>query len=232
MAADKDLKISKEHQESLQRLSDLLHLFNHRNKNQHRRSIWWRQFSTFRHQLDSLCADITSLNEVPTTNLDRTKKKVNDARIMSNTEKRLAFWQETMIGKWQHAFSQLVADGRFSVLGLVLLAVLSEVCKVVGITTQLEELGRSEMEKVLEEFGREEWGVDGAATRNLDSAREDLGEVIRRDPVEEPATKAPAPTALPTPPKAAPKRTKEPSTKPRTKKRKKGGDAIDDLFNF
>lgn len=248
MAAEKDLKISKENQESLQDLSDLLHLFNHRNKNQHRRGVWWRQFSTFRHQLDSLCADIKSLNEVPTTNLGRTKKKTNDARIISNTEKRLNFWQEVMLSKWQHAFSQLIADGRFSVLGLVLLAVLSEVCQVVGITVQLEELGQSEVEKVLAEFGREQWGDEGAVTRSLDSAREDEGEVIQRDsPSNVPAAEAPATKArsvsIPATKTAkgsstekakepSAKRTKDTATKPRTKKRKKGGDAIDDLFNF
>lgn len=237
MAADSSLHLTKPQQESLQRLSDLLHLFNHRNKNQHRRSIWWRQFSTFRHQLDSLCADISSLNEVPTTNLGRAKKKTNDARIISNTEKRFIFWREIMLSKWQHAFSQLIADGRFSVLGLVLLAVLSEVCQIVGITVQLEEMGQREMEKVLEEFGREEWGVDGAGARSLESAtpREDQGEVIQRDSGEVlpslEATESPAPKEKPTS-KAGTKRTKEPSTKPRTKKRKKGGDAIDDLFNF
>lgn len=233
MAADQNLKFSKDSQQSLQNLSDLLHLFNHRNKNQHRRSIWWRQFSTFRHQVDSLCKDIACLNEVPTTNLARAKKRINDGQINSRTEKRLIFWQEVMLSKWQHAFSQLIADGRFSVLGLVLLAVLSELCQMVGITVQLEELGQREVEKVLEEFGREEWGVDGAATRSLESAavREDRGEVIQRDPGDvEAAAPPPKPKALA--PKVATKRSKETSTKPPKKKRKKGGDAIDDLFNF
>ncbi|CZT21842.1 uncharacterized protein RCC_07709 [Ramularia collo-cygni] len=231
MAADQDISISTDSQKSLQHLSDLIHLFNHRNKNQHRRSIWWRQFSTFRHQIDSLCADISSLNEVPTTNLGRAKKKVNDARIISNTEKRLVFWQEVMVSKWQHAFSQLIADGRFSVLGLVLLAVLSEVCQIVGVTARLEDLGQIEVEKVLQEFGREEWGVDGAVTRSLDSAREDQGEVIQRDDGDMDAA-IPAQEAVLPKPKAGTKRVKETSAKTSKKKRKKGGDAIDDLFNF
>lgn len=149
-----------------------------------------------------------------------------------------------MVSKWQHAFSQLVADGRFSVLGLVLLAVLSEVCQIMGITASLEEMGQREVEKVLEEFGREEWGVDAAGTRSLEPAREDQGEIVKREAAREDqgeaikrdfgdvqAVRDSAPVAVLTP-KTGTKRSKESSTKKSTKKRKKGGDAIDELFNF
>ena len=46
-------------------------------------------------------------------------------------------------------------------MGLVMLGVLGEVCKVVGITEGLEVEGQAEIERVLEEFGREAWGDDG-----------------------------------------------------------------------
>lgn len=51
-----------------------------------------------------------------------------------------------------------MADGRFSVLGLVVLAVLAGVCRVVGVVEGLEVLGQREVERVLEEFGGEVWG--------------------------------------------------------------------------
>ena len=65
-----------------------------------------------------------------------------------------------LVARWQRAFSQVVADGRFSVLGLVMLGVLGGVCKVVGVTEGLEVEGQAEIERVLEEFGREAWGED------------------------------------------------------------------------
>lgn len=65
-----------------------------------------------------------------------------------------------LVARWQRAFSQVVADGRFSVLGLVMLGVLGGVCKVVGVTEGLEGEGQAEIERVLEEFGREAWGAD------------------------------------------------------------------------
>ena len=65
------------------------------------------------------------------------------------------------MGKWARAFSQVVADGRFSVLGLVVLACLAGVCRVVGVLEGLEVLGQREVERVLEEFGGEVWGEGG-----------------------------------------------------------------------
>ncbi|EME81974.1 uncharacterized protein MYCFIDRAFT_18376, partial [Pseudocercospora fijiensis CIRAD86] len=102
----------------------LLHLFHHRNKNQHRRSHWYKHMNTFRRQLQSLLSDLKTLNSVPST----------------HTSARLEFWREVMVSKWQFAFSQVVADGRFSVLGVFLYSCLAEVGKLVGMTGMLEEL--------------------------------------------------------------------------------------------
>ena len=88
------------------------------------------------------------------------------------------------------AFSQVVADGRFSVLGLVMLGCLSGVCRVVGVVEGLEVLGQEEVERVLEEFGREAWGdgdeTGGSVVRSGDDggeglARVDEGEPVKRD---------------------------------------------------
>lgn len=143
----------------LTHLSSLLHLLHHRNKNQHRRSVWYRHLSLFRRHLSHLLTDYTTLFATPTTNLERARLRTQTPTIQARITKRLAFWQDVLVGKWQRAFSQVVADGRFSVIGLVMLGCLSGVCRVVGIVEGLEVLGQEEVERVLEEFGREAWGV-------------------------------------------------------------------------
>lgn len=231
MATSQDsLNITQEDQDQLQHLSDLLHLFHHRNKNQHRRSIWYRHFSLFRKQLTALCLSLTQLNTIPTTNVARARKKTEDVKTIKLLSERLGFWKDVMVARWQHAFSQVVADGRFSVLGLVLIAVLAETCRIVGIITEFEDMGQREVEKVLEEFGREEWGAE-EKTQDAQGG-EDFGEVIRRD--EQPTVNlkpSPPLVASPPPAKTQKKRTLDPEPKPpKKKKRKKGGDAIDDIF--
>lgn len=146
-----------------------------------------------------------------------------------------------MVPKWQHAFSQVLADGRFAVLGVVLMAVLGEVCAVVGITAELEELGQVEVEKVLEEFGREEWTEDGGEMKGV--VGEDRGEVVQR--VEEgedggldsvagvergnETTMKHMETSKETRATSKKRHSDAPEKKSK-KKRKKTGNAIDDIF--
>ncbi|KAK5108292.1 hypothetical protein LTR62_008607 [Meristemomyces frigidus] len=160
--------------DTLQHFTDVLHLLHHRNKNQHRRSVWWRHFSMFRKRLKQVVLALRSLRATPTTHLARTKKRVEDERIKTILEQSLVVWRDVLVPKWQHAFSQVVADGRFSVLGLVLLGILAEACRLLAITAAFDDLGQEEVEKVLEQFAAEE-GVQAGCT--LD---EDLGEVLTR----------------------------------------------------
>lgn len=91
------------------------------------------------------------------------------------------------------AFSQVVADGRFSVLGLVMLGVLSGVCKVVGVVDGLEAQGQAEIERVLEEFGREAWGDGdggfGVAVARGEDGDEDGGMVVAKVDEGEPVAR-------------------------------------------
>ncbi|KAF2172755.1 hypothetical protein M409DRAFT_16720 [Zasmidium cellare ATCC 36951] len=228
-SAEKALHISQDSQSTLAHLSSLLHLFHHRNKNQHRRSIWWRHFSLLRKNLSHLSTTIDQLNTLPTTNLARTQKKRSDALLIANHEKRLVFWRDAMVPRWQRAFSQVVADGRFAVLGVVLMAVLAEVCAVVGVTVELEELGQGEVERVLEEFGREEWGEGGV----MRGEGEDRGELVTRvedDESEKVEMGGSTNSKPPEVPKSSKKRSSEAPEKKTKKKRKKTGNAIDDIF--
>lgn len=89
-----------------------------------------------------------------------------------------------MVPKVQHAFSQLTADGRFAVLGLMLSAALGSVSRIVGLLHVYEELGEEETRKVLDEFAAEGWGEDEGlgvlVPRKTEKTAEDLGEVLKR----------------------------------------------------
>lgn len=181
MADFKVVKLSPQNLEQLKHITDLLHLFHHRNKNQHRRSIWWRHFTTFRRQVNILLEEYQHLNETPTTHLERTKKKTKDKETEAKILDRLTFWRDVMVPKWQHAFSQIVADGRFATLGLVLIASLAQVCQMVGVIAAFEDLGQAEVEKAIREFGKEYWEVAGETKGPGDGDAEDFGEVVARD---------------------------------------------------
>lgn len=181
----------------LTHLSTLLHLLHHRNKNQHRHSPWYRHLSLFRRHLSSLLSDYTTLTTTPATNVDRARLKTLTPALQTRIAQRLAFWQNVLVARWMRAFSQVVADGRFSVLGLVMLGVLGGVCRVVGVVDGLEAEGQREVERALEEFGREAWcgglvgegvgdgGDEGVAVERVDEgevvAREDEGEIVARE---------------------------------------------------
>ena len=182
---------SKDDLSQLTHFSSLLHLLHHRNHNQHRRSPWYRHFSLFRRNLASLLSDYTTLTSTPTTNLERARLKTQSPALHKRVAQRLEFWQDVLVARWQRAFSQVVADGRFSVLGLVMLGVLGGVCKVVGVTEGLEIEGQAEVERVLEQFGREAWGendergfgeiVERGGGGGVVVARGDEGEPVARE---------------------------------------------------
>nr|POE56679.1 ribonuclease mrp protein subunit rmp1 [Quercus suber] len=169
-----------EEQTNLQHLSAMLHLFHHRNKNQHRHSLWWRHFSVFRRQLNNLVKDTVQLNATPASHIARTKKKFRDPQVQTRIRERLTFWQEVLVPRWQRAFSQTTADKRFAVLGLVLLAVLAEVCATTGVTTAFEDLAQTEVEQVLEKFAKEQWRPDSLGPEQ-GAEVEDVGEAVRRN---------------------------------------------------
>lgn len=170
----------------LQHLHSLLHLLHHRNHNQHRRSTWYRHFNLFRRRLSILLAQFATLKHVPTTNLARHKKKAEDAKLDVDIKQRLAFWRDVVVPKAQHAFGQLTSDARFAVLGVVLLAVLASVCRILGLGKVFEELGEEETRKVLEDFAAESWGAEGQDELfGVPVPRGDVGQVLERHDAEE-----------------------------------------------
>lgn len=232
MAEAEATKFSKDDQAALQHLSDLLHLFHHRNRNQHRRSIWWRHFSVFRKQSNLLLEDIKKLNEVPRTHLERSRKKTHDKQIQTRITERLEFWQNVLVAKWQSSFSQIIADGRFASLGLVLVAILAQVCQITAITTALDDLGQVEVEKVINKFGQEDWQADLEHDDEHAQRDEDVGVAILRDSqaLEDVRDESLTLTTAESASKSEHKR-KTLKSEPKAKKRRKNGNAIDDLFS-
>lgn len=105
--------------------------------------------------------------------------------MKERVQSRLKLWREVFVPKWHLAFGQLVADGRFAALGLVLVGVLGEVCEIVGVTRVLDEVGDEEVREAIERFGREE-GVE-LGSRSVGSAEdvgkggEDVGVAVMRE---------------------------------------------------
>ncbi|KAH9872651.1 hypothetical protein J1614_005045 [Plenodomus biglobosus] len=139
----------------LQDIHDLLNKIFVRNRNQHRRSHWWKSLHAFRKQIGLLLADLDS-------------KKSERAEKL---EARLRYWDNKCIHMWYYQFSQLVAVGPFAMLGLVMMASVARVCRISGITAVYEEIASGDVQGVLsasdeltlaEEFGGvledgEEW---------------------------------------------------------------------------
>lgn len=151
---------------------------------------------------------------------------------------------------WWAVFSQVVAEGRFAVVGVVLVAVLGEVGRVVGVTEGLEAMGEEEVRGVIERFGREMREEEGGGSEKRGGGDgEDVGVAVARSEGEGGedladelggATSEMKSAARDSSAEKTGKRTAshvkdgtEPTPKERKKKTKKrkSGDAIDDLFS-
>ncbi|KAF2181820.1 hypothetical protein K469DRAFT_671033 [Zopfia rhizophila CBS 207.26] len=129
-----------------------------RNRNQHRRSHWFKSLCQFRKQLGLLIAEMDGANGG------------------SVIEQRLRFWDSRCIHQW---YLYLVAAGQFAVVGLVLMATTARVCKVTGITEFYEEIGSEDMKVVLKTVDE---GVVVSEFGNLLAGEElDIGEVVERE---------------------------------------------------
>lgn len=133
---------------SLRQSANLLHLLHARNKNQHRRSPFYRHFDHFRRQLRGLLSDLA----------------ISQAKARrSAAEARISFWLYAgLVTKWYVAFSQLFAreSVRFAGMGMALLGILARVSRDTGATVWLVDVVEREQEEemvgVLEKFAREQ----------------------------------------------------------------------------
>ncbi|PWO25049.1 Hid1 multi-domain protein [Pyrenophora tritici-repentis] len=102
-----------------------------RNRNQHQRSTWWKALHAFRKQIALL------LSELETSKMNEREAKL---------EARLRYWDDRVMHAWYYQFSQLVAVGPFAMLGLVMMASVARVCRIVGITAVYEEIASGDVQ--------------------------------------------------------------------------------------
>ncbi|OAL50943.1 hypothetical protein IQ07DRAFT_481948, partial [Pyrenochaeta sp. DS3sAY3a] len=101
-----------------------------RNRNQHRRSHWWKSLHAFRKQLGLLMQELEG------------KKSEREEKV----EARLRYWDASCIHQWYY---QLVSVGPFAMLGLVMMASVARVCRIAGITAVYEEIASGDIQGVL-----------------------------------------------------------------------------------
>ena len=143
----------------------------------------------FRRHLSTLLSYLSILAEQPTTHLGKHRKKATDARVHAQIQAELTFWRDVLVPKWQHAFAQLTADGRFAVLGVVLLAALAQAGRTVGLLGSYESIDEEEVRRVLDQFARDGWEKDDEDGEGGDEGtrieREDVGEKLARGPLSD-----------------------------------------------
>jgi ribonuclease MRP protein subunit RMP1 len=195
----------------LQNLHHVVHLVYHRNKNQHRRSHWWRHLNSFRR-------DLRTLSSVASTAEPRRTGAANDSdpaalSLPPSMQRLLRRWATDRVPRWHAAFSRILAERRFVAVGLVLLAALAQAAELLGVRQLMAEelLERLPVEEPLAD-------VQGAVgSVHLAGDEVDLGVVVDRETVEVMNT---------TEEKS---RDRKMETRKRTTKRRKGN-VIDDLF--
>jgi ribonuclease MRP protein subunit RMP1 len=160
--------------ESLISTHQLLHLTHHRNKNQHRLSKWYKWFSILRRQISKL---ITELENLETAETYSSKKYLEESKYVKaareRVEVRVAFLRERVIGDAYLAFSNLVADNQYSVLGLALLGSLARVQSVLG---QLVRIEKDPNFEIVEE-------AKGGESQRSNARGDDLGEPVMREQI-------------------------------------------------
>ncbi|KAI0383066.1 hypothetical protein F5Y04DRAFT_251747 [Hypomontagnella monticulosa] len=164
----------------LQPLQPVLHGFNHRNRNQHRRAAWWAAFGMLRRHIDKLVDELleyTTVAAAAKSKSSKKRKRIDDKgegedKAEKRAEKKVRDYVEwlrdVLVPKCYLAFSQLTADNQFAALGVVLLGALAQVnaacTKIVGEATA----------EARQEHGFATPGIGGILTKGLaDSSSKD-----------------------------------------------------------
>jgi ribonuclease MRP protein subunit RMP1 len=92
--------LSRDHHDELQRLRQLLHLLFHRNKNQHRRSAWWRFFAGFRRELGRFLDEADRAAELDAVVVPSKKQKKTRQELRERREMRLKLWRDRLVERW------------------------------------------------------------------------------------------------------------------------------------
>jgi ribonuclease MRP protein subunit RMP1 len=138
--------------EEILAVHSMLHLIFHRNKNQHRRTKWWKWLSILkRATLDFARSGVKS--HLATHVIPRCYLYGKEKDLLRISRLTIFF----------SAFSTVVADNQFSTLGIVLLAVLARLSKITGISHQkMEPVTKSKMTGTKEDLGERVQRIDNA----------------------------------------------------------------------
>jgi len=220
--------------ELLQILS-ILSLAYHRNKNQHRRSRWWKELSLLRRNLrrllDTDSSSAGGKNAAPGHAVGRRRGagKRSEEEVEKEMGERLRYLKERLIPRCWIAFSGVVGDNQYAALGLMLVGTLGRLGRVVGWEGEGEGEGEVVDVKVdvsqVQEMGRQE-GED------MHAGEEDLGVPLLREEImqtEEAQIKEDEKKHMRSESEAVSAETEKLPAK--KKRKKKHRDAIDELFS-
>jgi ribonuclease MRP protein subunit RMP1 len=161
--------------EELTSISQTLHLFHHRNHNQHRLAKWYKSLSQLRRHISKLILELETLDTAITySSKNEESKYVRAAR--EKVEDRVEFMENWLEKRCYIAFSNLVADNQYAALGLFLIGTLARVRSVI------RSLGKERVED--EEVEEEEVVKTVLEENELRGGKEeryDFGEVVRRE---------------------------------------------------
>ena len=233
-------------------ISQISNLVFRRNKNQHRRSHWWRHFNSFRRQLQAIDAELETWAISSATSTSHGAGNIPKiADFPDKLQQRVHAWCDIYVVKWYSAFSQVLAEKRFVSIGLVLLALLAKACAALGVSERLMELGEEDDGRTVGDLSEidmtfaDEYAI-GKTTSTGMGEDNDLGVLIERDQSLETDSDAAASmsevaheeikqhSTLDTKTRSSKPRKPRESRIPRDskkKKRKPTGNAIDDLFD-
>jgi ribonuclease MRP protein subunit RMP1 len=179
--------------QQLQNLYRVVHLVYHRNKNQHRRSLWWRHLNSFRRDLRTLSAaapppppdDEPAAPSRPTADGggDPAAPAPAPARppplsLPPRLRPLLRRWARERVPRWHAAFGRVLAERRFVAVGLVLLAALAQAAELLGVRALMDDEARRRR--------RRTEVSEGIPAREAAGRGEgvDLGVVVERGAVE------------------------------------------------
>jgi ribonuclease MRP protein subunit RMP1 len=217
------------------RRTELLQIFNiltlayHRNKNQHRRSRWWKELSLLRRNLRRLLDTGAGEGE----GKGAVHRHAGGLRVGTagknegGTEERVRFLRERLIPRCWVAFSGVVGDNQYAALGLMLLGTLGRLGRVVG--WEGDEQGMVEVVDVRVDVGQ---AREMGRREDEDVHAEDLGVPLLREEVmqtEEAQTKENEKKHVRSESEAVSVETDKLAAK--KKPGKKHRDAIDELFS-
>ncbi|KAE8130966.1 hypothetical protein BDV38DRAFT_289140 [Aspergillus pseudotamarii] len=195
--------------EKIYTVHSMLKLVYHRNKNQHKKTKWWKWLSVLKHTTWNLARSLDCIQ--------------SPSGAAESPDLHIQCLANHVLPRCYLAFSTVVADGQFSTLGAVLLGTLACLAKSTGIDKEMKFAAQTEARRATSHAR-----IDGP---------EDVGEVLSRDNalsglgefLEKPCSK------LEECPKSSSKKSKKITDfavkQSKNKKRKKKKDAIDDLFD-